>query len=47
MDKGTGKASSVKSKEAEHAADVCYPTWNPQLELVGAAIPWNSSISEF
>ena len=22
-------------------------TWNPQLELDGAAIPWNSTIREF
>ena len=44
---GKGKASSVDSKEVEHVAEVHHPTWNPQLELNGAAIPWNSFIREF
>ena len=42
-----GWASSVDNKEAEHSADVRHPTWNPKLELDGAALPWNSSIREF
>ena len=41
-----GRASSVESKEAEHAADVRHPILNPRLELDGV-IPWNSSIKEF
>ena len=45
--KGQGRASSVKSKMAEHVVIVRHPTWNSWLELDGAAIPWNSSIREF
>ena len=47
--KGKGKASLAKSKEDRHMAEMCpsNPTWNPQLELDGAAIPWNSTIREF
>ena len=37
--KDKGQASSVKSKEAEHSANVHHPTWNPQLELDGAVVP--------
>ena len=33
------QAFSVESMEAKHSVDVCYPTWNPQLELDGAAVP--------
>ena len=45
--KDRGRASSVESKEVEHSADMRNPTWNPRLELDGAALPWNSSIREF
>ena len=37
----------MESREAKHLADVCHPTWNPRLELDGAAMPWNSSIKKF
>lgn len=48
-DKGKQRASSAESKEAKYLAEVCplNPAWNPQLELDGAAILWNSSIREF
>ena len=44
-----GRASLVKSKEDRHVVEVCPLNlmWNPQLELDGAAIPWNSTIKEF
>ena len=45
--KDKGQASSVGSREAEHAAVVRHPTWNPKLELDGVVVPWNSSIREF
>lgn len=47
--KGKGKASLVKSKENRHESEVRpqNPIWNPQLELDGIAIPWNSTIWEF
>ena len=47
--KGKGKASSVKSKEDRNVVEVCLqnPTWDPSLELDGAAIPRNSTIREF
>ena len=45
--KERGRAFLVESREVEHLADVCYPTWNPKLELDGATLPWNSSIREF
>jgi len=47
--KDKGKASLIESKEVEPVAEVrpLNPAWNPQLELDGAAIPWNSSIKEF
>ena len=47
MSKGKWRASSVKSKKAEHLADVCHLAWNSRLELDGAAVPWSSSIKEF
>ena len=47
MAKDKRQASSVKSKEAKHSTNVRHPTWNPQLELDGAAVPWSSSIKEF
>ena len=47
MARDKGRASSVKSKEVEHSADVCHLAWNPQLELDGVAISWSSSIREF
>ena len=39
--KGKGRASLAKSKEDRHMAEMrpSNPTWNPQLELDGAAIP--------
>ena len=39
--KGKKRASSVESKKDWHVAKVrpSNPTWNPQLELDGAAIP--------
>ena len=47
--KGKGRASSAKAKEAKHVDEVCplNPMWNPQLEVDGATIPWNSTIREF
>jgi len=33
------RASSMESREAEHSADMRHPTWNPKLELDGAALP--------
>jgi len=42
-----GHASSLESREVEHSIDVRHPTWNPKLELDGAALPWNSSVWEF
>ena len=44
-----GRASLAKSKEDRHMTEMrpSSPTWNPQLELDGAAIPWNSTIREF
>ena len=47
--KGKGRASSAESKEDRHMVEVRpqNPAWNPQLELDGAAIPWNSTIKEF
>ena len=39
--------SLVESREAKHSANVRHSTWNPRLELDGAALPWNSFISEF
>ena len=33
------QAFSVESMEAKNSVDVCYPTWNPQLELDGAVVP--------
>ena len=45
--KDKGRASSVESKEVKHSADMRHPTWNPRLELDGAALPWNSFIREF
>lgn len=47
MTKGKGRAFSVESKKVKQVAEVCHPAWNPQLELDGATIPWNSSIREF
>ena len=47
MSKDKGQASSVKSKKAEHSADVCHLAWNSWLELDGAVVPWSSSIREF
>ena len=47
MAKDRGWVFSMESKEAEHSADVHHPTWNPQLELDGVVVPWNSSIREF
>ena len=47
MTKDKGRASSVKSKEAEHSANMHHPTWNPQLKLDGAVVPWSFSIREF
>ena len=47
MTKDKGRASSIKSKEAEHSANVHHPTWNPQLELDGTVVPWSFSIREF
>ena len=47
MTKDKGRASPVKSKEAEHSANMHHPTWNPQLELDGAVVPWSFSIREF
>ena len=37
--KDRSRESSVKSKEAEHSANVCHSTWNPKLELDGEALP--------
>jgi len=45
--KDKGRASSVDSKEAEHAIVLRHLAWNPRLELDGAIVPWNSSIREF
>ena len=45
--KGQGRASSVKCKMAEHVVNVRHPTWNPWLELDGAAVSWSSFIREF
>lgn len=47
--KGKGKASSSKGREVGLTADVhpLNPTWSLPLELVGAVIPWNSTIKEF
>ena len=47
--KGKGRASLTESKEDRHVAEMLLlnPTWNPQLELDGATIPWNSTIREF
>ena len=44
-----GRASLAKSKEDRHMAEMrpSNPTWNPQLELDEAAIPWNSTIQKF
>ena len=49
MAQGKGRASSVESREDPDVAEVHqqHHTWAPQLELDGAAIPWNSSIKEF
>ena len=49
MAKGKGRASLGKGREAEHVVKFCplNLAWNPQLELDGAAIPWNSTIKEF
>ena len=47
MAKDKGCPSSIESKEAEYLADMCHPTWNPQLELDGTAVPQSSSIREF
>ena len=47
--KDKGRASSVESKEVKPVVEVrpLNLAWNPQLELDGAVIPWNSSIKEF
>ena len=45
--KDRARDTSVESREAEHSANVCHSTWNPKLELDGAALPWNASIREF
>ena len=37
--KDRSRESSVRSKEAEHLANVCHLTWNPKLELNGGALP--------
>jgi len=37
--KDKGWASLVDSREVEHTVDVRHPTWNPRLELDGAAMP--------
>lgn len=49
MAKDKGRASSVESKEDQSVAEVRHqhPSWAPQLELDGAAIPWSSTIREF
>ena len=49
MAKDKGRASLVESKKGRPMAEECLqnPTWNHQLELDGAAIPWNSTIKEF
>ena len=42
-------ANSTGSKEEHNGAEVRIQqrTWSPQLEVDGAAIPWNTSIREF
>ena len=47
--KGKERATLAESKKDQHVAKVCpsNPTWNLQLELDGAAIPWNSTIKKF
>ena len=47
MAKDKRRTSSMKSKEAKHSTNVRHLTWNPRLELDGAAVPWSSSIKEF
>ena len=37
----------MESRKAEHSTNVCHSTWNPKLELDGAALHQNASIREF
>ena len=43
------RVSSVDSRKEPNGAEVCQQqrTWASQLEMEGAAIPWNSSVREF
>ena len=44
------KSSYVDSREEQTLAKVVWPlyrTWSPQLEVDGAAIPWNASIRDY
>ena len=49
MAKDKGRASTIESREDQNVAEVCHQNlaWALQLELDGAAIPWNSTIREF
>ena len=37
--KDKGRASLVDNREVEHVVNMRHPTWNPRLELDGAAVP--------
>ena len=43
------RATFVDSREEQIGAEVClqHRTWSPQLEVDGAAIPWNAFVREF
>ena len=39
----------MDSREEQTGAEMClqHHTWSPQLEVDGAAIPWNASVRKF